>query len=773
MHIINIGNIIHKKISNYFFSKHVPVILQLTQNECGAACLAMILTYYGRKTTISQCREFCDPGRDGLTAKTIVQAARCFGLHATAVSVDLINLKFIQLPAIVHWNFNHYIIIEKWTPKKIVAVDPAIGRRRLTLQEFDVCFTGVALTFKPSEHFEKRSIKETSLWIKYLRNVLRLPGSMRAFLQVIIISLLMQIFGLAFPIFTKILIDNVIPLRIDSIMPILGLAMILLIFSRVITSYIRGALFVYLQGHIDTQMMTGFFKHLLSLPYQFFYKLSTGDLLMRLGSNALIRQTLTTQSISVLLDGIFVIFYLIVILSQSAIYGGIVVVFGLMQVMILFLSRRKMQDLMRNDLAVGVEAQSYLIETLRGIGTLKASGTEKRTFDHWTNLFNKHMNIILQRGYFGLTLGSIWTFISTLWPFVLLWLGTYLVMNGAMTLGTMLALNALAGAFLTPLSSLVSAGQQLQVVRAYLERIFHVMDTQPEQDNQPYRKVPAAITSVELKNVSFKYNKNSQYALQNMSTIIKGGQKVALVGRTGAGKSTLAMTLLGLFTPEKGEILYNNIPLQKLDYQSLRSQFGVVLQETYLYNGTIRQNISFNNPNIALEQVQEAAKIAAIHEEIMQLPMNYETIVLEGGIGFSGGQRQRLSIARALANKPTLLLLDEATNHLDAATEASIDKNLNRLSCTRIVIAHRLSTIKNADLILVIEQGTIIEQGNHDNLLALGGCYAALVECQLDTDSGKTTAKTNVELIHNTSNYRSATHGYSRESTSKSVKIRG
>ena len=318
------------------------------------------------------------------------------------------------------------------------------------------------------------------------------------------------------------------------------------------------------------------------------------------------------------------------------------------------------------------------------------------------------------------------------------------MLNGKMSLGTMLALNALTIAFLMPLASLVSNGQQLQLIRAHLDRIADVIEAEPEQNLHMVQKAPSLLGRIELKDVSFRYDRNAPLVLRDISVVIEPGQKVALVGKTGAGKSTLALLLMGLYTPTKGEILYDGIPLQHLNYRTLRNQFGVVLQESFLFSGSIRQSISFNDPGISLERVMEAAQFAAIHDEIMQMPMDYETLVAEGGTGLSGGQRQRLSIARALAHKPAILLLDEATSHLDVVTESLVDQNLSNFACTRIVIAHRLSTIRNADKILVLDEGIIVERGTHNKLLAKDRYYAELIHNQLETEMAKIDSRSEI-----------------------------
>jgi ABC-type bacteriocin/lantibiotic exporter with double-glycine peptidase domain len=392
---------------------------------------------------------------------------------------------------------------------------------------------------------------------------------------------------------------------------------------------------------------------------------------------------------------------------------------------------------MQRDLVAAAESQSYLVEALAGMATLKAAGAEERALDHWSNLFFKHLNVSLQRNRLSAFIGAGLTALNTLSPLVLLWIGAYYVLNDAMTLGTMLALNALAASFLAPLASLVASGQQFQLVSAHLDRIADVVEAAPEQELQATKSAPPLSGRIELKNVNFRYDPNGPLTVRDISVAIEPGQKVALVGRTGSGKSTLAKLLLGLYTPDEGEILLDDLPLASLDYRTVRSQFGVVLQESFLFSGSIKQNIAFNDPDLTLEQVMEAARLAHIHDDIEQMPMGYDTFLAEGGMTLSGGQRQRLSLARALIHRPAVLLLDEATSHLDVVTERLVDQSLKSLSCTRIVIAHRLSTIHDADVILALDEGEIVERGSHEELLARNGYYAALTRGQLEPEAAE------------------------------------
>ena len=726
--------------------RRVPVLLQLSAVECRAACLAMVLSYYGRNTAVSENRERCSIGRDGATARTIAQAARSYGLRVRAYSGEPVDFKYVSLPAIVHWNFNHFVVVERWSLHRVDIVDPAGGRRRLTPAEFDDGFTGVILTFEPGIHFERRRNSQRPAWHGYLKQIVHIPTMLRVLMQILGASLLLQAFGLGLPLFTKVLVDQVLPFQMTNIMLPLGVGLVIMVFAQILLQYLRAALLIYLQARLDAHLMLGFFEHVLSLPFRFFQTRSSGDLLMRLGSNATIRELLTNQSVSIILDGAFVFVYLIILLTQDVSFSLFVLGIGLLQIALLLSTTRRVHDLMERDLSAQAEAQGYLVEALTGIETLKASGVEARALDKWSNLFFKQLNVSLQRNQLSALIGTAMATLRTFSPLVLLWWGALRVLSGTMTLGTMLALNALAASFLTPLASLVSSGQQIQLVGAHLDRISDVLEAEPEQDSQAGKEIRRLVGQIELRHVSFRYDPHAPWVLRDVSLTIRPGEKIAIVGPTGSGKTTLGLLLLGLYPPTEGDILYDGVPLQDLDYVSLRSQFGVVLQQPFLFNGPIRQNIAFNDPDLPLEQVIEAAQRAAIHDDIVQMPMGYETLVAEGGSALSGGQRQRLALARALAHQPVVLLLDEATSHLDAMTEKQVDQNLSALHCTRIVIAHRLSTIQNADVILVLDQGVIVERGTDEGLLLQDGRYAALVRNQLRTDALDVNALVAIEL---------------------------
>jgi ABC-type bacteriocin/lantibiotic exporter with double-glycine peptidase domain len=689
----------------------------------------MILNYYGRATSVSEVQERCGVGRDGLSALAIVKAARQYGLRVRAVSLKKNDARFVTFPAIVHWEFNHFVVVDRWSSRHVDIVDPAVGRRRLTSEEFDEGFTGILIMLEPGAQFERQApSRALSLWT-YLRS---LPHMSSIVVQIIGTALLLQILGLGAPLLTAIVVDYIIPTKASDLLILLGTGMLFLILTQGVMKLLRSALLIYLQTRLDAQMMLNFFEHLLSLPYRFFQLRLSGDLLARVESNTAIRDILTSQMISTLLDSCSVIVYLVILIMQSRLIAGVAVAVGAFQVGLLLLTAPIIRRLTMRDLAAQGKTQGYLNEVLAGIAAVKAAGAEQRALAQWTNLFFDEMNISVRRNYLLSGVSVVFETLQFLAPLLLLWIGATQVITGAMSTGTMLALNTLAASFLVPLSSLAASGQNIQVARAHFDRIADVLGSEPEQDSQQVYMPPQLSGRIELKSVTFQYDPNTPPILNDVSIHIQPGQKVALVGKTGSGKSTLGKLLIGLITPTKGEILFDGIALQKLNYQEVRRQFGVVLQDAFIFSGSVRENISFNDPQMEMARIVKAAQAAAIHEDIEKMPMGYETLLSEGGSVFSGGQRQRLALARALANHPALLLLDEATSALDVTTEQAVEQNLQRLSCTQIVIAHRLSTVRNADLILVLDQGRVVEQGTHQQLLRRRGFYAQLIKIQIE-----------------------------------------
>jgi ATP-binding cassette, subfamily B, bacterial len=706
----------------------VPFIQQLEATDCGAACLAMVLGHLGRDVRLDEVREAAGgSARDGVDARAIVRAAEWFGVRSRGLAIDVEQLRYLPRGSILHWDFNHFVVFERVTKLGVEIIDPATGPRVVSISKVSESFTGVALVFEPSDGFEPKKLALGRIgW--YLSQIV---GQRHVLGRIVVTSILLRVFALALPVVTAVIVDRVVPRDDHDLLVGVAVGLGGLLVFLMITTLVRSHLLLQLRTNLDVRLTLGFVDYLSRLPYDFFQRRSAGDLMMRINSNATMRELLTSNTLSTLLDGTLVIGYAVLILVIAPIVGAIVLGLGAIQIAVLYIARRGYRELMANSLEAQARSQSYLIEMLQGIETLKAAAAEARAVERWSNLYVDELNVALDRGRLTARVEAIGNVLTTGSPLLILMIGALQIMSGAISLGEMLAINSLAIGLLSPLSTLVNNALQLQLLGSYKDRIDDVLRTAPEQADKNFSRAPRLTGRVTLQNVSFRYGDNLPFVVRDVSLDIRAGMKVAIVGHSGCGKSTLAHLLAGLYAPTEGRVRFDGHDLQSLELKSLRRQIGVVFQSPSLFAGSIRAAISLSDPAASFEQIVEAARLAAVDDDIRAMPMGYDTLLADRGASLSGGQRQRIALARALVHKPALVILDEATSALDSETERRVIGNLEELRCTQIVLAHRLSTIVNADLILVMDNGVVVETGTHDELLSRSQQYSRLVAPQL------------------------------------------
>jgi ABC-type bacteriocin/lantibiotic exporter with double-glycine peptidase domain len=702
--------------------KKVPFIEQMSQTECGLACVAMISSFYGKKISLFQIRDYVGSGRDGNTLYDLLKVMEHLGFDSKCYKVPKGQLDVINLPAILYWKSNHFVVLEKITNKYYYILDPANGRRKCSHEEFLKEYSEYVLTAKPGETFTKQ--KETSLWKPYLLTLLKKPNFLAAML---LMNVLLQSFVLISPIFSQRIIDQLVLNKDMDMFSILMIGIVTTIISYFIFNILRNEISIKMFKYLDFHMSWEYFQHLLKIPYSFFQLRQSGDLLYRFSNLRAIRQILSNQIMKSVLDIVLLFVVIGYLFSKSPFLTMCLLTITAVLYVGIFSIRPLMQEVNRDELTKDTKLYSYQTESILGIMNIKTSGAENAVSKHWNNLYSEFANAFVKKErVFGL-ITSFSGSINFVLPLLIIWIGVSRVSGGALTLGELVAFQTLATYFITTANGLIFQIETFFQLKVYLRRIRDVIDTPAEFDeNKTYREIDIQ-GEMEFKNVSFSYSKNkNDNVLSNINLKIKPGEKIAIIGSSGSGKSTLANLLIGLHTPNTGEIYYDNVPLKELDKSHLRRQIGIVNQSPFLFNQTVYENILSHNKHLSFEDVVRAAQYSQIHDEIMEMPMGYETLMAEQGSNFSGGQRQRIAIARAIASSPKILVLDEATNALDSINEQKIDDYLNSIQCTRIIIAHRLSTIKNASQIIVLEKGKIIASGTHETLYEKNPYYTAL-----------------------------------------------
>lgn len=703
--------------------------------DCGAACLATVSKQYGLSTSITKIREVAGTDKMGTNAYGMVKAAEQLGFTAKAVkgNQEAFFSEF-PLPAIAHvvvdGTLLHYVVIHKITKKEVVIADPAKGIVKKTPEEFFKEWTGILILLVPAQTFQKG--KETKNIFERFWGLL-LPQK-RLVLHIFVASLLITLLGILGAFYFQFILDDILPAGIVKTLHIISVGVILLNLFSVLLGVMRSQLLVYLSQKLDIALLLGYYDHVLKLPMNFFGTRKVGEIISRFQDASSIRDAISNATLTVMIDTIMVVAGGLILFFKNKVLFAIAFFMVLLYAILVFAFNRPYKKANEKQMEDNAQLTSYLVESLNGIQTVKAFNGEQTVQTETEFKFIRLLKSIFKLSCIGNAQEGLKSFVEAIGGIVILWVGAYSVLQGNMTIGSLISFNALLVYFLDPIKNLINLQPTLQTAMVASDRLGEILDLEIEKDAAQQRKVaPASLQgNISIRDISFRYG-TRQLVLDKFSMEIEKGQRIAIVGESGAGKTTIAKLLLNLYQYEAGTITIADYALPDLQLECLREKIAYIPQETFLFSGTIMENLTFGLENPNMEEVIRCAQMAQIHDFVNSLPLRYETHLDENGSNLSGGQRQRIAIARAMLKKPDILILDEATSNLDAVTEKAIQETLDSYSggMTTIIIAHRLSTIRSCDKIFVMEKGRIVESGSHEELLQKeNGYYRGLYLAQ-------------------------------------------
>ena len=704
-----------------------PTIYQMEATECGAASLTMVFGYYGKFLPLEQMRIETGVSRDGCNAKNILRAARKFGMEAKGYKKSLEGLLEMEAPCIIHWNFNHFVVWEGVQGKYAYINDPAMGRRKLTMEELDDCYTGVVLAFQPTESFEKSKKKKTLM--SFIKK--RLMGQTGTITALFTIGLLMVFPGMVIPVFSQFFIDEIISAGHDDWMSVFLAVMAFTVLFKQGLTYYRGMLLQRFQNKMALTSAHEFLSHMFRLPMSFFDQRYSGDLAQRVDNNNNVSTFLAGELAETVLNIFVAAFYLILLLVYSpllTLIGVFNVVFNLVVVKLSSNSISSMTMKFQQDQGKLVGS---LFAGLNITATLKASGAESGYVSRIQGNYAKTTLLEQKIGKRQEILNAIPTAANEITSVLVLMLGGLLVIKGNLTAGMLVAYTSLLDSFTDPVNKLVQFVQKIQTLKADMSRVEDIMKYEEDGKFKETKKVPMTMKLegvVDLEDISFGYSILENPLVEGFNFHLNSGSSIAFVGASGCGKSTVSKIVSGLYLPWGGEVRMDGVPVANIPKEILSSSISTVSQEITLFSGTIKDNLTMWNKSVMDVDIVKAAKDACIHDVITSKPGAYDFKLAEGGSNLSGGQRQRLEIARALVTNPSILIMDEATSALDPVVEKEIIDNIKRRGCTCVIVAHRLSAIRDCDEIIVMDRGKIVQRGNHEELAKVDGHYQRLIQ---------------------------------------------
>lgn len=684
-----------------------PVILQTEVAECGLACVAMVASHHGYECDVAALRRKFTASLKGLNLKHMMQVAERCGLTARAIRCELEELAQLKTPVILHWDLNHFVVLTKVTKRAVWIHDPAQGRVKLTLAECSRHFSGIALELSPGAEFKQEQVQQRlSIWQLWSR----MHHLVRSLSLLFVLSLVLQIAAIATPYYMQWVVDHVLLTEDRDLLVVLALGFGLLMVCSSLLTTLRGYLVLRMSSVVNLQMGVNLTRHLLRLPLSYFTRRHVGDVVSRFGSLSQVRERLTTGVVETLVDGVMSILVLGVMLLYSVPLTALVLVAILLYIGVRAVSYGMLYRASEQTIKSGAEEQTSFLENIRGIQAVRLFGAENFRLGLWQNRYTAVVNSEIRLGKLNLLFSLLSAILFGAENILVVYFAAQEVLSGALSIGMVLAFIAYKNQLSGRLTNLVEQWIAFRMLRLHLDRLADIALTETELDpaNDPSMVVTSSgQAGLKVENLSFRYGDNEAPVVRDVNFSVEPGSMVAIVGASGGGKSTLVKLLLGLYQPDEGRLLYNGIGLEQFGVTNYRSEVAAVLQGDALLAGSVTDNISFFDVEPDHEAVQHCARAAAIHEEILALPMGYHSLVGDMGSQFSGGQVQRLLLARALYRKPKILFLDEATSHLDVCNERRVTAHIEQLGITRLVVAHRPETIARADQVLLVANGTV------------------------------------------------------------------
>ena len=712
-------------------------VKQHDATDCAAACLAMVCLHYKKETTITQLRDLMGTDLKGTNLLGLSKCADTLGFTSQAVRVDRENfLTDFTLPCIANVitkeGMTHFVVVFKKVRKKkvdyVIIGDPAKDLMKITLDEFYETFTGTLLILKPNASFVPGKAEKGKVFDRFVK---LLTPHKKLFAYSIIASVILTVLGIVSSLFNKILMDEILPYKLKDPLLLVVIVFALLAVVQTLIGFVRQWMMIYLSQKIDIPLLLGYFKHIYKLPMKFFASRKTGDIITRFSDAFTIKDIFTSIALTLIIDVAMAIITGVILFNMNLSLFGIIICLTICSILLVFIFKQPYKKINEEQMQQTSVLNSQIIEGLRAVETIKGNANEDTELECIEKEYIKSLRIGMKESMLSNVQGSISSLISTAGNLILMYFGIKQVIDGKLSLGSLMAFTTMANYFMDPVGRLVGLQLQIQEASISMKRLTEIMDYDTEQSEGEFSELESIDGDIEINNVTFRYG-NRKPVLNNISFKIPKGKKVALVGESGSGKSTIAKLLLKYYEPENGEILLDGVNINEYENESVRRTISYVPQTIELFSKSIYDNIRVSKMNSTLEEVKQAAKEADAHEFIKKLPMQYHTYLQEAGNGLSGGEKQRIALARAFLKKSNFYILDESTSNLDFATENLIfDMIYNKFKKkSMLIIAHRLATIKNCDLILVVDKGEIIEQGTHEELLAKGGRYHHLWEMQ-------------------------------------------